>query len=1218
MLSGPLGFFSRRLVWWGRRSPVLAALSALLFLIPAMAWGQESNDNSRGQIKVSDLAAENMGRVGASAAEIKAVLMRDPGLLVELKRWIAKDSTEHGQVVSDTDLSQSAVFDRLDSDPQFRAVATNLLQRYGYLVPKLNPDSDLAKEQELLRVERTKWIAQAEEEQRAQARQKAGEDLKKASTCVTQQPDPSCNNAQQNQVPAQTVAPGGQNGALPFAPPNNQSPPLPIPSNPNGLGNQLERTQLMQTGEGLSAAPYPYTQYSLTGEMNGNGSPNPNMGMSGYGGLLSSGSEEGQGLGGSSFLSNPSGGMGGSSGGLLSAYGYGLESGSGQDLGGLGLGMNGISELLMNGGQGSGFAPNAGAAPLIPMQPYRRYPQNPVAQPADLIQRVNPYQDVPSLFDMYMQTVARPSTPKRFGMAVFQNGVRDLQLIPMDLPAGPDYVVGPGDGLSVDLWGSTSMRLTRTVDREGQISLPEVGPVLVSGKNLATLQQDLQQILKTQYRNISVGVSLSRLRTIRIYEVGDVANPGAYDISSLSTPLNALFVAGGPSPQGSLRILKHYRGNQLIQTVDVYDLLLHGVKTNIERLENGDTVQVPPIGPQVTVEGMVRRPAVYELENENNLASVLELAGGLLPSAALRHIEVQRLIAHEKQTMLSLDIPDASDSQEVTKQLEAFHIQDGDRIRIYPIAPYNQDAIYLEGHVVRPGRYSYHDSMRVTDLISSYKDLLPEPATQYAEIIRLNPPDFRPSVESFSLTDALADPAKAPLLHPMDTVRIFSRFDFENPPTVAVLGDVRSPGFYKTDGQIHLADAVHLAGGLGDDAETADAQVFRYAPDGKLNIFSVNLSQALQGDAVDNIVLDPRDRLLIHRNPEAVERATVYVQGEVGKPGRYPLTANMRVADLIRVGGGLTPSADTQSADLTKYEWSNQAKLAGQQQAIPISSALAGNADADVPLHNGDVLTIRQLPGWNDLGASITVKGEVKHPGVYGIRPGERLSSILERAGGFEPDAYPYGAVLQRKEVRELQQKEQDDLVVRAKSMQSSIEVMPEGDPRQKQAKEAALQQYQTTVEELVANPPVGRVSVRISSDIRRWRNTSADVEVRAGDSLIIPKKPSFVMVSGQVFNPTAVAYRPGKSAKWYLSQAGGPTLLGDKKQVFVIRADGSVLSSKKGLFSGDSMGEVLLPGDTVVVPERALGGPVQWQTIFTAAQVAGSVATSIFLVAHY
>ncbi|HXP82281.1 MAG TPA: SLBB domain-containing protein [Verrucomicrobiae bacterium] len=792
-------------------------------------------------------------------------------------------------------------------------------------------------------------------------------------------------------------------------------------------------------------------------------------------------------------------------------------------------------------------------------------------------------------------------------------------MIPMDLPAGPDYVVGPGDGLSVDMWGSVSQRLYRVVDREGRVSLPEVGPILVSGKSLAALQQSLQQILRSQFRDVSADVSLARLRTIRVYEVGDVANPGAYDISSLSTPLNALFVAGGPTQRGSMRILKHYRGTQLVQTVDVYDLLLHGVKTDLARLENGDTVQVPPIGPQVTVEGMVRRPAIYELLEEKTLASVLDLAGGLLPTATLRHIEVQRIVAHDKQTMLSVDIPEVGNAAEVTKTLESFEIHDGDRVRVYPIVPYNQDTIYVEGHVVRPGRYSYRADMRVTDVISSYKDLLPEPATRYAEIIRLNAPDFHPSVEGFDLADALNNPAQSPILHAMDTIRIFSRFDFENPPTVSVLGEVRVPGTYQTSGQIRLTDAVHLAGGLTPDVETGDAQVFRYLPDGKFKIFSVSLSQALAGDPVENILLQPRDRLLIHRNPDAVEPASVYIQGEVAKPGRYPLTTNMGVTDLIRIGGGLKPSADSQTADLTRYQYSDQTKLTGQHESIALSAALKGDIQSNNVLQNGDVLTIRQLPGWNDLGASIAVKGEVKHPGTYGIQPGERLSSVLERAGGFQADAYPYGAILQRVQVREMELRSQNEIVLRVKGAQSSLELLPETDAKQKEAKLQAIQQWQSTLNQLSSNPPPGRVTIRIFSKIDRWKNTAADVEVRAGDVLVIPKRPSYVMVTGQVYNPTAVSFRPGKSAKWYLSQSGGPTQVAYTKAIFVIRADGSVLGSKNSLLSGASLNSPLQPGDTVVVPEKALGGQgLQWQTVMLVAQTASAIAGTVIIALHY
>ena len=652
--------------------------------------------------------------------------------------------------------------------------------------------------------------------------------------------------------------------------------------------------------------------------------------------------------------------------------------------------------------------------------------------------------------------------------------------------------------------------------------------------------------------------------------------------------------------------------------MDLYDLLLRGVKTNLMRLDNGDTVMVPPVGPQVTVEGMVRRPAIYELRNEKDLAAVLELAGGLLPSAALSHIEVQRLVAHDKQTMLSVDIPDGKGDAAITAKLASFAIQDGDRIRVFPIAPYNQDAIYLDGHVIRPGRYSYRENMRVTDVIASYKDLLPEPDGKYAEIIRLNAPDFHPTVESFDLADALANPAESPMLKPMDTIRIFSKYDFENPPTVSVWGDVRSPGTYRTSGQIRLADAVQLAGGLGPDAQREDAQVFRYLPDGKFKIFSVDLQQAISGDPTEDIRLQPRDRLLIHKNPDAANPATVYVQGDVARPGRYPLTTNMTAGDLIRVGGGLKPSADTTFADLTHFQYSGQQLLEGQRETVSISTALAKTPESPVALHNGDVLTIRELPGWNDLGASITVKGEVRNPGTYGIRPGERLSSIVERAGGFQPDAYPYGAILRRAQVRELEARDQDSMIMRVKDEQSQLQLLPDTDPDKKKAKDQALEQWQIALEQLSSNPPSGRVAIRISSDVNRWKGTPADVLVRANDVVEIPKTPSYVMITGQVFNPTAVSYRPGKSAQWYLGQSGGPTQLANKKAIFVIRADGSVLGSTGGLWSGESLRAELRPGDTVVVPERAIGGGVQWQTVFLAAQVASSIASAAFIAAHY
>jgi len=703
---------------------------------------------------------------------------------------------------------------------------------------------------------------------------------------------------------------------------------------------------------------------------------------------------------------------------------------------------------------------------------------------------------------------------------------------------------------------------------------------------------------------------------VRVYVVGDVRQPGAYDISSLSTPLNALLAAGGISDNGSLRTIKHFRGDKLVEEVDAYDLLLHGVRSEMAHLENGDTLLVAPTGPQVSVEGMVRRPAIYELRNEKTLADALDLAGGILPAAALQHIEVQRLVAHEKRTMLTLDISATSDADSITKQLSAFKIQDGDQIHIFPIAPYNESAIYLQGHVLRPGRYSYSDGMKVTDLIRSYSDLLPEPAGHYAEIVRLNSPDYRPTVESFDLASALADPATAPKLQAHDTVRVFGRYDFEPAPHVWIGGEVVAPGKYATSGQIRLRDAIYLAGGVAPDASLDSAQLFRTQPDGTLKILSVNLAGALAGKATDNLLLESRDRLLVHRNTAQVDPATVDVKGEVAKPGRYPLTTNMHIEDLIQVAGGLKRTADPVNAHLTRYAAGDPQHANSENISIELSAVSAGDITENKLLRDGDVLTIPQNPGWNDVGASVTVRGEVQHPGPFGIRPGEKVSSVLERAGGFNSQAYPYGAVLMRRDVRELELNARTEMIRRLKEEEVHLRALPETDADQRNAKLTALGETETTIQQLQANPPVGRVVIHIQRDLHTWRNTSSDVMIRDGDVLVIPKKADYITVNGQVFNPTAVSYRPGRSAKWYLSQAGGMTQLANKKAVFVIRADGSVLASKNNssaFWSGDPLSVSLKPGDSVVVPEVAPRvGTRNWQNLFQAGQLAASAALAV------
>lgn len=759
--------------------------------------------------------------------------------------------------------------------------------------------------------------------------------------------------------------------------------------------------------------------------------------------------------------------------------------------------------------QASPYTPSSGYSGNVPTQPRQN------EQPSEL-RRLTPmpYPNLPSLRDLYSQEVPAGGRLRRFGSDAFEFGSGNMNLLPMDLPVGPDYVLGPGDSLIVNMWGGQSARLDRTVDRQGEIALPEAGTVAVSGLTMGQAQDAIQKALGTQFQGEHVELSLGRVRTVRVYVVGDVQRPGAYDVSSLSTAMNALYAAGGPTNRGSLRTLMQYRGKELVQEIDLYDFLLHGVRSDMNRLMPGDTILVPPVGPQVSVAGMVRRPAIYELKGTEDLNDVLNLAGGVLVSADLKEIRVERVIAHESHTMLRVQVPDVSSG---TAAIPSFAVQDGDSIQVSPILPYNEKVVYLEGHVFKPGQYAWREGMTVADLIHSYQDVMPEPA-DHADIVRLVPPDLHAEKISFSLPDELVgnDPIT---LQPFDTVQVFGRYQID-PPRVSIFGPVL-------------------------------------------------------------------------------------------QPGTYPMSQGMTAADLVRMAGGFRRSAYREEADLSSYVVQDGRKVLVDHSTVSIQKALDGDKAADVALKPGDVLGIRQITGWNDIGSSITISGEVKFAGTYGVDEGERLSSVLKRAGGFREDAYPEGAVLERAQVRQQEEANRQEMIRR---VETSIPTVSSGVSTTTQDQQTLLeemrQQRQEVLDSLRNHPSTGRLVIKISSDISQWENTSADITVRAGDRLSVPKRPDFVLVSGQVYNPTGISFRPGKDAAWYLRQAGGATRNGDKKQVFILRADGSVVGDEKVTVFGRGVLDVRMhPGDSIIVPEKVIGGSQVWRDVIGTAQIMSSVA---------
>lgn len=751
-------------------------------------------------------------------------------------------------------------------------------------------------------------------------------------------------------------------------------------------------------------------------------------------------------------------------------------------------------------------------------------PARNITDSPEVLRLPTPY-NLLSLRDLYTQVPEDRVALKRFGSEVFINrntistgrdGLASGSMS-IDLPVGPEYVLGPGDGLIIDLSGGLSESLNRVIDPEGKIILPEAGPLVVTGLTLQHAQSSIENAVKQQFHNAHVDISVARLRSVRVYVVGDVQHPGAYDLNSLSTPLNALYAAGGPTSVGSLRIVRHYRGKQLIREVDLYDFFLHGIRMDDERLQAGDTLLIPPAGPQVAVSGMVKRPAIYELKGNSNLSDLLEDAGGATVAAALDHITIDRIQADRNRDTVSLILPSPSTAEYISKALAAFPVRDGDRVRVPSILPYSESAIYVQGHVVRPGKYAYHEGMQLKDVIRTYQDLLPEPAAK-GDIIRLVPPDLHAETIQFDVPDALIGNSNI-VLQPFDTIRIFGRYEVDSPQ--------------------------------------------------------------------------------------------VTVRGEVLRPGAYPLSQGMTAAQLVRMAGGFKRDALLESADLTSYTIAD-AKIIRQRSTIDIGVAMKGGSSAsDVPMKPGDVLTIHQLSGWNDIGASISLQGEVTHPGSYGLQEGERLSSVLRRAGGFRDSAYPVGAVLVRTQVRELEEKTRDELIRQIETTSASARLSPNLTGQDQMAVlQAASQQQQEVLQRLRSQPASGRMVIHISYDIASWANTPADIELRSGDVLTVPKRPGFVLVSGQVYNASAITFVPNKDARWYLRRAGGTNDVANRKEIFVIRSNGSVIGRRSGQwYDHDVLSTRLDPGDVVVVPQKIIGGSLFWRNLLTIAQVSSSIA---------
>ena len=568
---------------------------------------------------------------------------------------------------------------------------------------------------------------------------------------------------------------------------------------------------------------------------------------------------------------------------------------------------------------------------------------------------------------------------KPFGYDLFDRSPSTFAPV-TNIPVPADYVVGAGDQLNVQLYGNQNRSLTLTVGRDGRISFPELGPINVGGQRFSSVKDELESRVARRMVGVRASVSMGDTRSIRVFVLGEARRPGSFTISGLGTMTSALFAAGGVKPIGSLRTVQLKRQGEVIRTLDLYAMLINGDTTDDAKLLPGDVVFVPPIGATVTVDGEVRRPAIYEALANSTTADMVGLAGGLTPEADPTKISLTRIGKTGARSIVSVSLTGG-----VAKQ----PVSNGDVLRVSRLRPTLDAGVSVEGFVHSPARYEYRDGLRLTDVFRSIDDLQPDADSHYLLIRRELPPNRDVTALSADLGAALRAPRSSAdvLLMPRDRIIVFDlsagreriirplldelrlQSSFARPTEVVNIdGTVRAPGSYPLEPGMTVTDLLRAGGNLSDAAYGGRAELTRYrvvnGDSRRTELIQIDLAAILRGDLRANIVLEPFDSLSIKEVPEWGDQENVTLTGEVRFPGRYSIKRGETLKSVLSRAGGLTEFAFAEGSVFTRSELKEREQkqldmLADRVQNDLVTLALQGAA-ASNQAQAGSALTIGQ------------------------------------------------------------------------------------------------------------------------------------------------------------------------------------------------------------------------------------------------------------------
>lgn len=811
----------------------------------------------------------------------------------------------------------------------------------------------------------------------------------------------------------------------------------------------------------------------------------------------------------------------------------------------------------------------------------------------------------------------------RFGADIFAGQATTFAPV-NDIPIPTDYILGPGDQIKIQLYGGKNELYKLIIDRNGAIAFPGLGPINIAGLSFSEAAIELKKHVETLGIGINASITLGDLRSFRIFVMGESNLPGSYLVSGMATITHAIYVSGGLSEIASFRNIQLRRNGRLIKTLDLYDLLIHGNTQHDVRLQPGDTVFIPVKNKTAAINGEVRRPAIYELKNEKTFADLISLAGGVKPDAYLPKAKITRVthegFAHIKEINLA-------QQKEINQPL-----QNGDLLTVSGISNDLDGVITLSGEVQRPGLYTWHEGITLSDVLKNEQDFKRHADLDFLVILRQtqNGADYEVKTVSWQ-----AQKHQSVALNARDRIFVFSKLTPEErqdtlkqvtdylhtqatlnkaPQTSEIVGLIKFPGEYPLAEGTHLNQLIHAAGGIQPETDTDYILIRRQDnASGRIEFIQTTLEQA------NELVIQPRDKIhffaleyderaqrletdtdRLKRQAEVNRPAPlVSVSGLVKSPGLYPLTPEAKITDLLKASGGLKFQALQTNADLIRFTIIDGDKHIAEARLINLARALENDAEHNLTLKPGDELIIKQVTDWQEATRRVSVEGEVRYPGTYIIRPGETLQSVLDRAGGFTEWANPKNAVFIREALKK--QEEQEKRIL-ADELEKNLMLALKSDSTLHEWDNSGslVSMARSIVKRIKDTPSIGRLVIGLDPQNKSRYSATLNMELRHNDRLFVPKRTNEIVVMGEVFRPTSVIYEKNKSVDQYLNLSGGITKRADKDSIFVVHGDGTVERYGSSGWFDEGRSITLEPGATIVVPINAdqINSLVIWSNV--------------------